>query len=218
MTGQFGAVAPILATSLVALLMAVPMSFGIAVLLTELAPPWLRRPLSIAVELLAGNASVIYGIWDLFAFVPTFAQQVQPRLTDSLGGLPWVGGLFQGSPIDPVWGVAGFVLGIMVVPLIASMMHGFLTAVPRHLRESAYTLGATRWELVRRALVPATGSGLAGGVILELGRALRETIAVTFWWGTPTTCIFPRSSLETPLPLASPTSSPRLPASCTSRR
>ena len=149
---------------------------------------------------------------------PLFAEQVQPRLTDSLGGLPCVGGLFQGSPIGLVWGVAGFVLGIMVVPLIGLMMHDFLTAVSRYLRESAYTLGATRWEVVRRVLVPATGSGLAGGVILGLGRALGATAAVTFWWGTPTTCIFPRSSLETPLPPASPTSSPRLPASCTSRR
>lgn len=183
---QYGAASSILgtlATSLVALALAVPVSFGIAVFLNELSPHWLRRPVGVAVELLAGIPSVIYGIWGLFVFAPLFAERIQPLLTDWLGGLPMLGGLFQGPPIGLGWAVAGFVLGIMVIPFIAAVMRDVLGSVPRHLRESAYALGATRWEVIWQVLVPATRSALDGGVILGLGRALGETMAVTFLVG-----------------------------------
>jgi phosphate transport system permease protein len=185
-TGQYGAASAILGTlvtSLVALLVAVPVSFGVAVFLNELAPGWLRRPTGIAVELLAGIPSVIYGIWGLFVFAPLFADHLQPTITQWLGSLPGVGGWFQGPPIGLGWGVAGFVLGIMVIPFIAAVMRDALSSVPRYLRESAYALGATRWEVVWQVLVPATRSALFGGVILGLGRALGETMAVTFLVG-----------------------------------
>ena len=185
-TGRFGAASSILgtlATSLVALAVAVPVSFGIAIFLNELCPHWLRRPVGIAVELLAGVPSVIYGIWGLFVFAPLFADRIQPALSEWLGSLPWVGGLFQGPPIGLGWGVAGFVLGIMVIPFIASVMRDVLASVPAQVRESAYALGATRFEVVTRVAVPYSSSGMVAGVILALGRALGETIAVTMLIG-----------------------------------
>lgn len=185
-TGRFGAASSILgtiATSLVALLVAVPVSFGIAIFLNELCPHWLRRPVGTAVELLAGVPSVIYGIWGLFVFAPLFAERIQPALSEWLGGLPWVGELFQGPPIGLGWGVAGFVLGIMVIPFIAAVMRDVLASVPAQVRESAYALGATHWEVVWHVLVPGTRQGLAGGIVLGLGRALGETMAVTFLVG-----------------------------------
>ena len=185
-TEQYGAASAILGTlvtSLVALLVAVPVSFGVAVFLNELSPRWLRRPVSIAVELLAGIPSVIYGIWGLFVLAPLFADHLQPAISRWFGDLPWVGGWFQGPPIGLGWGVAGFVLGIMVIPFIAAVMREALASVPRYLRESAYAMGATRWEVVWQVLVPATRTALFGGVILGLGRALGETMAVTFLVG-----------------------------------
>ncbi|WP_228720674.1 phosphate ABC transporter permease subunit PstC [Nitrogeniibacter mangrovi] len=185
-SGEFGAASSILgtlATSLVALVVAVPVSFGVAVFLNVLCPHWLRRPVGVAVELLAGIPSVIYGIWGLFVFAPLFADRIQPALTDWFGGLPLVGGLFDGPPIGLGWGVAGFVLGVMVIPFIAAVMRDVLATVPRHLIESAYALGATHREVIWNVLVPSTRRGLAGGIILGLGRALGETMAVTFLVG-----------------------------------
>jgi len=185
-TGDYGAASSILgtlATSLVALALAVPVSFGVAVFLNVICPVWLRRPVGVAVELLAGVPSVIYGIWGLFVFAPLFADHVQPWITETLGSWPVVGGLFSGPPIGMGWGVAGFVLGVMVIPFIAAVMRDVMATVPRHLIESAYALGATHREVVWHVLVPSTRRGLAGGIILGLGRALGETMAVTFLVG-----------------------------------
>lgn len=180
---EFGAMIAIwgtLATSLIALLVAFPISFGIALFLTEICPSWLRRPLGTAVELLAGVPSIIYGMWGLFVFAPLFAETVQPWLKASLGELPLFGFLFQG----PIMGIgiltAGLILAVMIIPFIASVMRDVFELVPPVLKESAYGLGCTRWEVVRRVVLPYTRSGVVGGVMLGLGRALGETMAVTF--------------------------------------
>ncbi|WP_260174151.1 MULTISPECIES: phosphate ABC transporter permease subunit PstC [unclassified Janthinobacterium] len=180
---QFGALIPIvgtLITSVIALLIAFPVSFGIALFLTEICPAWLRRPLGTAVELLAGVPSIIYGIWGLFVFAPLFADYVQPVLKSTLGKLPVIGQLFSG----PMMGIgiltAGLVLAIMIIPFIASVMRDVFEIVPAVLKESAYGLGCTRWEVVRKIVLPYTKTGVVGGVMLGLGRALGETMAVTF--------------------------------------
>jgi len=180
---QFGALIPIvgtLITSVIALLIAFPVSFGIALFLTEICPAWLRRPLGTAVELLAGVPSIIYGIWGLFVFAPLFADYVQPVLKSTLGKLPIIGQLFSG----PMMGIgiltAGLVLAIMIIPFIASVMRDVFEIVPAVLKESAYGLGCTRWEVVRKIVLPYTKTGVVGGVMLGLGRALGETMAVTF--------------------------------------
>jgi len=180
---QFGALIAIwgtLATSIIALGVAFPISFGIALFLTEICPAWLRRPLGTAVELLAGVPSIIYGMWGFFVFAPLFADHVQPLLKSTLGQVPVLGQLFQG----PIMGIgiltAGLILAIMIIPFIASVMRDVFEIVPTVLKESAYGLGCTKWEVVRKVVLPYTRNGVVGGVMLGLGRALGETMAVTF--------------------------------------
>jgi phosphate transport system permease protein len=182
-TNEFGALVPIvgtLVTSAIALLIAIPVSFGIALFLTELSPRWLRRPLGIAIELLAGVPSIIYGMWGLFVFAPLFADHVQPWLIEKLGPLPIFGPLFQGIPMGIGVLTAGIILAIMVIPFIASVMRDVFEVVPTLLKESAYGLGATTWEVMWQVVLPYTKIGVAGGIMLGLGRALGETMAVTF--------------------------------------
>ncbi len=182
-TGEFGALVPIygtLVTSFIALLIGVPVSFGIALFLTELSPIWLRRPLGIAIELLAGIPSIIYGMWGLFVFAPVFADHVQPWLLDNVGGWPVIGLLFRGAPQGIGVLTAGIILSVMIIPFIASVMRDVFELVPSMLKESAYGLGATTWEVMRYIVLPFTKVGVMGGILLGLGRALGETMAVTF--------------------------------------
>jgi phosphate transport system permease protein len=180
---QYGALIAIVgtvATALIALLIAFPISFGIALFLTEICPSGLRRPLGTAVELLAGVPSIIYGMWGLFVFAPLFGDHVQPLLSKTLGQLPLIGPLFNG----PMMGIgiltAGIILAVMIIPFIASVMRDVFEIVPAVLKESAYGLGCTRWEVMRKIVLPYTRNGVVGGVMLGLGRALGETMAVTF--------------------------------------
>ena len=168
------------ATSLIALIIAVPVSFGIALFLTELSPLWLRRPLGIAIELLAGIPSIVYGMWGLLVFAPIFGQYIQPFLTATLGRLPLVGNLFQGVPIGIGILSAGVILSIMIIPFIAAVMRDVFEVTPAILKESAYAVGATTWEVVWNVVLPYTKVGVIGGIMLGLGRALGETMAVTF--------------------------------------
>jgi phosphate transport system permease protein len=180
---KFGALIAIygtLTTSIIALLIAVPVSFGIALFLTETCPVWLRRPLGTAIELLAGVPSIIYGIWGLFIFVPLFSEYVEPPLKDTLGQVPLIGDLFSGPPIGIGILAAGIVLSLMVIPFIASVMRDVFETVPEVLKESAYGVGCTTWEVVRHIVLPYTRVGVIGGIMLGLGRALGETMAVTF--------------------------------------
>ena len=182
-TEKFGAWVPIvgtLVTSLIALAIGVPVSFGIALFLTELSPPWLRRPLGTAIELLAGIPSIIYGMWGLFVFAPFFAEHIQPWLQNSFENVPGIGFLFEGPFMGIGMLTAGIILAIMVIPYIASVMRDVFDIVPPMLKESAYALGATTWEVVWRVVLPYTKAGVIGGVMLGLGRALGETMAVTF--------------------------------------
>jgi phosphate transport system permease protein len=178
--GALIAIVGTLSTSFIALLIAFPVSFGIAVFLTEICPAWLKRPLGTAVELLAGVPSIIYGMWGLFVFAPLFADHVQPLLAQTVGKLPVIGQLFRG----PMMGIgiltAGIILAIMVIPFIASVMRDVFEVVPPVLKESAYALGCTKWEVVRKIVLPYTKIGVVGGVMLGLGRALGETMAITF--------------------------------------
>jgi phosphate transport system permease protein len=180
---QFGALIAIvgtLATSGIALLIAFPVSFGIALFLTEICPVWLRRPLGTAVELLAGVPSIIYGMWGLFVFAPLFADYVQPVLKATLGQLPLIGVVFSGPTMGIGILTAGVILAVMIIPFISSVMRDVFEIVPAVLKESAYGLGCTRWEVVRKVVLPYTKNGVVGGVMLGLGRALGETMAVTF--------------------------------------
>jgi len=180
---RFGALAPIygtLVTSLIALLIGVPVSFGIALFLTEMCPVILKRPLGTAVELLAAIPSIIYGMWGLFVFAPVFGDYVQPLLTRVFGDLWILGPLFQGAPNGIGMLSAGFILSIMIIPFIASVMRDVFEIVPPVLKESAYGIGATTWEVVWNVVLPYTRVGVIGGVMLGLGRALGETMAVTF--------------------------------------
>ena len=182
-TGEFGAVVPIygtLVTSFIALLIGVPVSFGIALFLTELSPAWLRRPLGISIELLAGIPSIIYGMWGLFVFAPVFADHIQPWFLDHFGSLPVVGFLFKGAPQGIGVLTAGIILSVMIIPFMASVMRDVFELVPPLLKESAYGLGATTWEVMRHVVLPFTKVGVMGGILLGLGRALGETMAVTF--------------------------------------
>jgi phosphate transport system permease protein len=184
--GKFGALVPIygtLVTSFLALLIAVPISFGIAILLTEVAPPWLRLPISSAIELLAGIPSIIYGMWGLFVFGPFMAAHLSPWINDNLGALPLIGPVFQGPPLGIGMLTAGIVLAIMIIPFITSVMQEVFRTVPTTLKESAYALGNTTWEVVWDIVLPYTRSAVVGGVFLGLGRALGETMAVTFVLG-----------------------------------
>ena len=182
-TVQFGGLVPIygtLVTSLIAMLIGIPLSFGIAVFITELAPVWLKRPLGIAIELLAGIPSIIYGMWGLFVFAPIAADHIQPWINDNLGNLPLVGVVFQGPPMGIGMLTASFILTIMVIPFTSSVMRDVFEIVPPMLKESAYALGATTWEVVSNVVLPYTKVGVIGGIMLGLGRALGETMAVTF--------------------------------------
>ena len=184
--GQFGALVPIygtLVTSAIALIIAVPVSIGIALFLTEIAPRWSRGPIGIAVELLAAIPSIIYGMWGLFVFAPFMGAHVEPWLTETLGPLPFVGALFIGPPIGIGMLSAGIVLGIMVIPFIAAVARDVFNAVPPALKESAVALGSTRWEVLSRVTLPYTRSAIIGAMFLGLGRALGETMAVTFVLG-----------------------------------
>ena len=182
-TRDFGALAPIygtLVTSAIALAIGVPVSFGIALFLTEMCPIALKRPLGTAVELLAAIPSVIYGMWGLFVFAPFFADHVQPWLARAFGDAWLIGSLFQGAPTGIGVLTAAIILAIMVIPFIASVMRDVFEIVPPILKESAYGLGCTTWEVVRRVVLPYTRIGVVGGIMLGLGRALGETMAVTF--------------------------------------
>lgn len=169
-----------LVTSFIALLIGVPVSFGIALFLTELSPRVLRTPLGVAIELLAAIPSIIYGMWGLFFFAPFFAKHIHPWLTENLGSWPVVGALFQGPPLGIGMLTAGLILAIMVIPFISSVMRDVFEVVPPLLKESAYGLGATTWEVAWRIVLPHTKFGVIGGIMLGLGRALGETMAVTF--------------------------------------
>jgi phosphate transport system permease protein len=182
-TDEYGALIPIvgtLITSGIALLIAIPVSFGIAIFLTELSPRWLRRPLGIAVELLAGIPSIIYGMWGLFVFAPLFADHIEPWLNDHIGTWPILGPFFSGPPMGIGMLTAGIILAIMVIPFIASVMRDVFDVVPTMLKESAYGLGSTTWEVMWKVVLPYTKIGVVGGIMLGLGRALGETMAVTF--------------------------------------
>jgi phosphate transport system permease protein len=182
-TTQFGALAPLygtVVTSVIALLIGVPVSFGIALVITELAPRWLKRPIGIAIELLAAIPSIIYGMWGLFVFAPVFAAHVQPWLTDHIGSWPLLGALFQGPPMGIGMLTAGIILAVMIIPFMAAVMRDVFETVPAALRESAYAVGATTWEVVWKVVLPYTRVGVVGGIMLGLGRALGETMAVTF--------------------------------------
>ena len=180
---NFGAAIAIfgtLASATIALLIAVPLSFGVAVFLTETCPVWLRRPLGTAVELLAAVPSIIYGMFGLFIFAPLFAQYGQPALQSTLGQMPLIGPLFGGAMNGIGILAAGLILSIMILPFIASVMRDVFEIVPPVLRESAYGIGCTTWEVVRNIVLPYTKTGVIGGIMLGLGRALGETMAVTF--------------------------------------
>ncbi|MGH8149419.1 MAG: phosphate ABC transporter permease subunit PstC [Steroidobacteraceae bacterium] len=182
-TNQFGALAAVygtVVTSLVAMLLAVPVSFGVAVFLTQLCPPWLKRPVGVAIELLAAIPSIIFGIWGLFVLAPLLQQSVEPWLLAHVGPLPLVGKLFRGPPYGIGILTAALVLAIMVLPFISSVMRDVFETVPDVLKESAYGLGATTWEVVWKVVVPHARAGMVGGIMLGLGRALGETMAVTF--------------------------------------
>lgn len=169
-----------IATSLIALLIAVPVSFGIAVFLTELAPPWLKRPLGHAIELLAAVPSIVYGMWGMLVFGPVFATVVQRPLQQLFEGVPYLESLVAGSSTGIGVLTTGIILAIMIIPFIAAIMRDVFEATPPQLKESAYGLGATTWEVMSRIVLPHTKAGVIGGITLGLGRALGETMAVTF--------------------------------------
>lgn len=180
---EFGALVPIygtIVTSLIALIIAIPVSFGIALFLTELAPNWLKRPLGIAIELLAAIPSIVYGMWGLFVFAPLFAEYFQEPVGNVMSSVPIVGELFSG----PAFGIgilaAGIILAIMIIPYIASVMRDVFEQTPVMMKESAYGIGCTTWEVIWNIVLPYTRNGVIGGVMLGLGRALGETMAVTF--------------------------------------
>jgi phosphate transport system permease protein len=182
-TEKFGALAPIygtLVTSFIAMLIAVPVGLLIAVFLTELCPLWLRRPIGIAIELLAGIPSIIYGIWGLFVFAPFLQETLQPFLIATFGNIPLLSTLFAGPPYGIGMLTAGLILAIMVLPFVTSISRDVFDAVPPVLKEAAYGIGCTTWEVVRYVVLPYTRVGVIGGVMLGLGRALGETMAVTF--------------------------------------
>jgi phosphate transport system permease protein len=204
--GEFGGLIAIygtIVTSLIALLIAVPLSFGIAVFLTETCPAWLRRPLGTAVELLAAVPSIIYGMFGLFVFAPVFSEFMQVPLQSVLNGMPIVGWLFGGATNGLGIMAAGIILAFMVLPFVAAVMRDVFEITPVILRESAYGLGCTTWEVVRKVVLPYTQKGVIGGVMLGLGRALGETMAVTFVIGNanrlPTSLFSPGTSIASVL-------------------
>jgi len=203
---EFGAVIAIVGTLLsagIAMALAVPLAFGIALFLTETCPVWLRRPLGTAVELLAAVPSIIYGMFGLFIFAPLFADYVQVPTQNLLGGMPLVGWMFGGAPNGLGILAAGIILAFMVLPFVAAVMRDVFEIVPPILRESAYGLGCTTWEVVRKVVLPYTQKGVIGGVMLGLGRALGETMAVTFVIGNanrlPNSLFSPGTSIASTL-------------------
>ena len=203
---EFGAAIAIVGTVLsagIALLLAVPLAFGIALFLTENCPAWLRRPLGTAIELLAAVPSIIYGMFGLFVFAPVFADYIQAPVQNVLGGMPLVGWMFGGAVNGMGILAAGIVLAFMILPYIAAVMRDVFEIVPPILRESAYGLGCTTWEVVRRVVLPYTQKGVIGGIMLGLGRALGETMAVTFVIGNanrmPTSLFSPGTSIASVL-------------------
>jgi phosphate transport system permease protein len=181
--GEYGGLVMIygtIATSMIALLIAVPVSFGIALFLTELSPAWLKRPLGTAIELLAAVPSIVYGMWGLLVFGPILATYVQQPLQSLLKGIPYLGALVSGPPVGIGILSAGIILAIMIIPFIASVMRDVFEVTPVLLKESAYGLGSTTWEVVSKVVLPYTKAGVVGGIMLGLGRALGETMAVTF--------------------------------------
>ena len=180
---EYGALVPIygtVVTAVLAIVLAVPIAFGIAFFLTELAPGWLRRPVGTAVELLAAVPSIIFGMWGFFVIVPVMAQVVQPAVIDSVGELPVIGALFAGPPFGTGILTAALILAVMIIPFVAATMRDVFATVPPVYKESAYGLGATRWEVMRSVVLPYTRTSVVGGIMLGLGRALGETLAVTF--------------------------------------
>jgi phosphate transport system permease protein len=179
----YGAAVPIfgtLVTAIIALIVSVPISFGVAFYLTELAPAWLRQPVGTAIELLAAVPSIIYGMWGFFVIVPIMAQYVQPAVIDSLGDVPVVGDFFQGPPFGTGILTAALILAVMIIPFIAATMRDVFLTVPPVYKESAYGVGCTTWEVMRSIVIPYTKTSVVGGIMLGLGRALGETMAVTF--------------------------------------
>jgi len=182
-TERFGALVSIygtVASSLLALLLAVPLAFGVAFFLTELAPAWMRRPVGTAIELLAAVPSIIYGMWGFFILAPAIGHTVKPWLASTLGQLPGVSGIFRGAPGDASIFTAAVVLAVMITPFIAATMRDVFLSVPVIFKESAFGLGCTPWEVMARVVLPYTRTSVVGGVMLGLGRALGETMAVTF--------------------------------------
>ncbi len=182
-TENFGAFVPIygtLVTSLIAMVIGVPVSFGIALFITELCPQFLKRPIGIAVELLAAIPSIIYGMWGLFVFAPLFGDYVQPFISSYMGPVPLIGKLFSGPPLGIGVLTAGIILAIMIIPFMSAVIRDMFEVVPPVLKESAYGMGATTWEVIRHVVIPYTKTGVVGGIMLGLGRALGETMAVTF--------------------------------------
>jgi len=202
----YGALVPItgtLLTSFIALIIAVPVSFGIAMFLTELSPVWLRRPLGTAIEMLAAIPSIIYGMWGLFVFVPIFQQYIQPHIISLFEGVPVLEQFFGGPPFGIGVFTAGLILSIMIIPFIAAVMRDVFELVPPLLKESAYGLGSSTWEVVWKVVLPYTKSGVIGGIMLGLGRALGETMAVTFVIGNsfnlPDSIFAPSNSIASAL-------------------
>ena len=180
---RYGALVPIygtIVTAIIAMLIAVPVSFGIAFFLTEVAPRWLRGPVGTAIELLAGIPSIIYGMWGFFVLMPVMRETIIPWLDENIGPIPVIGKLFQGPPIGAGMLTSGIVLSIMVIPFISSTMREVFLTVPSRLKESAYALGSTKWEVSWDIVLPYTRSAVIGGIFLGLGRALGETMAVAF--------------------------------------
>ncbi len=179
----FGAAVPIfgtVVTSILAIIIAVPLAFGIAFFLTELAPAWMRRPVGTAIELLAAVPSIIYGMWGFFVIVPIMGTYIQPPIIDALSGVPLLGTLFSGAPFGTGIFTAALILALMIIPFIAATMRDVFLTVPAVYKESAYGVGCTTWEVMRSIVVPFTRTSVVGGIMLGLGRALGETLAVTF--------------------------------------
>ena len=185
-TEEYGALVAIYGTivsTIIAMIIAVPVSFGIALFLTEVAPAWIRQPLGTAIELLAGIPSIIYGMWGLFVLAPFLSNNVYPWVDENMGALPFLGVLFRGPPLGIGMLTAGIVLAIMIIPFISSVMRDVFNTVPNRLKESAYALGSTTFEVVWDIVLPYTRSAVIGGIFLGMGRALGETMAVTFVLG-----------------------------------
>ena len=182
-TEEFGAlpaIAGTLLTSAIAIVLAVPLAFAIAIYITQLAPKWLRHPLGIAIELLAAIPSIIYGMWGLFFFAPVFAEFVQEPMINAFEDIPFLSYIFAGPAIGIGMATAGIVLAIMILPFIAAVMRDVIDTVPKRLKESGYAIGATEWEVTRAIIIPHCKTAMAGAIFLGLGRALGETMAVTF--------------------------------------